>query len=162
MKLPGPDSDTGFGYAGEVVSWRMWHAAPVNNTYRLSDYLYDAESGASYPVGRKFGVTMRTNRWYSIEVRIELNTPGVPNGYASVHVDGRKVFENKTTRFRNNPLTMLRSFFVNIYHGGRNRCPKGPMHYRIAKLATSTSYIGVPQELLAPRPPERSDPSARK
>jgi len=147
MKLPGPASDTGFGQTGGLVSWRTWHAPPVANTYVLKDYLYDAESGSSYPTPRDFNVTMRTNRWYSIEVRAELNTIGLANGYGAVWVDGNKVYESSTILFRDDPLTKLRTFFVNVYHGGMT-APKGMMHYRIAKLAVSSSYIGVPTELL--------------
>jgi hypothetical protein len=36
---------------------------------------------------------------------------------------------------------------VNVYHGGMG-LPSQPFHYRIAKIAVSSSYIGVPSELL--------------
>ena len=41
----------------------------------------------------------------------------------------------------------MRSFQVNVYYGG-HEAPTALMHYRIAKLAVSSSYIGVPTELL--------------
>jgi hypothetical protein len=44
---------------------------------------------------------------------------------------------------------------MGFYHGGQLVFPVGPMHYRIAKLAASTSYIGVPLELLAIVTPAR-------
>jgi len=148
MKLPGPSSENGFGGdAGGLVSWRTWHGPPVNNAYAFKDYLYDSESGSSYPLPHDFGVTMQPKRWYSVEVRAQLNTVGLANGYGAVWVDGKKVYENAAKLFRTDPATKLRAFHVNVYHGGLT-APKGLMHYRIAKLAASSSYIGVPAELL--------------
>ena len=154
MKLPGISSETGFGERGGVMSWRLWHTPPQGDgTFRLNSYRYDYETGAGYPQLDKYqtNVDLKPGRWHVFEVAVTLNTVvnGVPqaDGYGAVWHDGTKVFETTTHKFRNDPLTKLRSFDVIVYHGGMT-APKGPMHYRIAKLAVSTSYIGVPSELL--------------
>jgi len=151
VKLPGPSAESGFqGDAGELVSWRTFHKIPVGNTFAFSDYRYDYTQSltGTYPSLPNFGVSLRTNRWYVIEVRCVLNTPGVPDGYGAIWVNGNKVFETTTHVFRTSSATKLRSFHFNFYHGGHN-APKALMHYRIAKLAMSSSYIGVPSELMS-------------
>ncbi len=151
MKMPGPGSDTGFGQPGGLISWRTLNWVPAANTYQFTDYLYDASTGSGFPTPHNFGVNLQTNRWYVVEQRVVLNTSGVANGYGAVWLNGNKVFESNTMLWRDDPLTELRSFFINVYHGGRY-APKGLMHYRIAKLAVSTSYIGVPSEFLTSPP----------
>jgi hypothetical protein len=92
--------------------------------------------------------TLRTNRWYSIEMRCAMNTIGQADGQIAIWTDGYKVFEDPAREIRTNPATFWRTARGLLYHGGQIVYPVGSMHYRIAKLAASTKYIGVPRELL--------------
>jgi hypothetical protein len=147
VKLPGLASTA----IGETLSWRMEHG-PIQpgrrGDYALLDYRYDAESGGGFGAIHSMNATLHAGRWYVIEQRAKLNTPGQSDGEAVVWLNGHEVYRSTTTRFRNVATTLLDEVHVNVYHGG-SRPPSRPIHYRIAKIAVSSSYIGVPGELLA-------------
>jgi hypothetical protein len=148
MKLPGLAGDA----SSELLSWRMEHGpvAPNNRgLYSLVDYLYDAESGPGFGVIQSIGGAMlRAGRWYVIEQRINLNAPGVSNGIGEVYLNGHLMFSSSTMRFRDQANTLVNHLHVNVYHGGLGM-PSHPIHYRIAKIGVSSSYIGVPTELMS-------------
>ncbi len=151
MKLPGLDNYplTVFPTSLPALSWRTKHSEPMDNTYLFQDYIFNAETTSytnNYPVGN-----LRTGQWYCIEQRIVLNTFTGPtpnhDGYGAMWMNGNKIFEASNFLWRDDPANKLCSLFLDVFHGGRNR-PLGIMHYRIAKLAASESYIGVPSELV--------------
>ena len=159
MKLPGPSSETGFGGnpvtdGADLISLRGLHKLPIGNTYPLSQYHYDYTQGqtGTYPDLPPYSVSLKTGRWYWIEQQATLNTfTGLtPNadGINKTWVNGNLVFSETNHIFRADPLSKLRVFHFNFYHGGHN-APSGLFHYRIAKLAMSSSYIGVPSELIS-------------
>lgn len=157
MKLPGLTNHT-----GELISWRMEHGRvdPRNRgSYSFVDYLYNAESGSGYGLVRSMGGTvLRAGRWYSIEQRMVLNTPGVGDGYGEIWLNGHSVWKSSTVRWRDQPATKITQLHVNVYHGGMG-LPSRPFHYRIAKIGLGSSYIGVPNELLAAAAPPVTTPN---
>ena len=143
MKLP--------GLAGDEVSWRMEHGpiAPGNRgLYAAVDYLYDAESGPGFGTIDSMGTTFRAGRWYTVEQYVKLNTPGQSDGVGRVWINGHLTWESTHVRFRNSAASRINQLHVNVYHGGLG-IPKAPIHYRIASIAVSHSYIGPPAVLVA-------------
>jgi hypothetical protein len=91
---------------------------------------------------------VRAGWWYCIEQAVRLNSgKGVRDGYGELWVNGHSVWSTNTAYYRDDGTTTLTSFFANLYHGGMGYS-KADIHYRIAKLAVSSQYIGVPRELL--------------
>jgi len=115
--------------------------------YALYDYLYDAESGPSFPEGHSINAMVRAGQWSCIEQAVRLNSgKGVHDGYGELWINGHPVWSTNTAYYRDDGTTTLTSFFANLYHGGMGY-PKADIHYRIAKLAVSSTYIGIPREL---------------
>ena len=152
MKLPGLENQTGFpNDQSEIVSWRMWHTAPSltnPDLFGWNDYFYNAET-TGFPTQYSRIPMLKANRWYCVEQRLELNTAGQANGYGAVWLNGHLAWEYTNARFRNLASTVMKTFFMNVYHGGTG-FPTGEMHYRVARLAVSTNYIGLPPELAPP------------
>jgi hypothetical protein len=131
--------------------------APNNRSvYSFVDYQYDAESGNGFGAIHNMGNAMlKAGQWYVIEQHIKLNTPGQSNGVGEVFLNGNLVWSSHNKRFRNAADTRIDMLHVNVYHGG-TKTPSHPIHYRIAKIAVSSSYIGVPKELTPPQPKWRA------
>jgi hypothetical protein len=155
VKLPG----LGNTPSDELISWRMEHGpvAPNNRgVYSFVDYQYDAESGNGFGAIHSMGGAMlKAGQWYVIEQRAKLNTPGSADGVGEIFLNGNLVWSSHTKRFRNSAATRLTNLHVNVYHGG-TKTPSHPIHYRIAKIAVSSSYIGIPKELAPAQPKWRA------
>lgn len=139
---------------------RMFMRFPQSNTFSTADHIESIEmmpppqwTGDGQPIITDLGIQggsnlhYKTNRWYWVEQGVVLNTPGMANGRLTYWINGNKLFERTNVTFRDRSDTLLRTFHVDVYHGGLDT-PKGLMHMRLAKLSASTSYIGVPTELL--------------
>ncbi len=168
VKLMAGASNEAVGPTQPLIVYRInhGHQSPNNRgVYALYDYLYDAESGPSFPEGHSINAMVRAGRWSCIEQAVRLNTgKGVHDGYGELWVNGHSVWSTNTAYYRDDNTTTLNNFFANLYHGGLGY-PKADIHYRIAKLAVSSTYIGVPQELLGvapPSPPSSGLPAWRK
>ena len=151
MKLPGLDADNDrFTLVGDQFARIFWHSIPLAGTYELQGYgnsIVNGVPGSGAPV-LGLNKNLKPDRWYCLEMRMVMNTPGVADGYLGMWVNGHLVKETTNEHYVNDPDSALTTFHAVIFHGGLIE-PKGLMHYRIAKLACSTSYIGVPQELIA-------------
>ena len=151
VKLMAGASNEAVGPTQPLIVYRINHGRQSPNNrgvYALYDYLYDAESGPSFPEGHSINAMVRAGRWYCIEQAVRLNSgKGVRDGYGELWVNGHSVWSTNTAYYRDDGTTTLTSFFANLYHGGMGY-PKADIHYRIAKLAVSSQYIGVPRELL--------------
>jgi hypothetical protein len=169
VKLPGLASTS----SKETLSLRMEHGKyQPDGTFPFVSYWYDAESGSGFGEVLPMGTSnLRVGRWYTIEQYIGLNsiTPAsgtvaaVANkdGQGKVWLDENLVWSTTAKRWRWFPETKIDQAHINIYHGGTTN-PKGPIHYRIARIALSTQPIGMPAELKSgpivvvtpPSPPE--------
>jgi len=156
VKMMAGASNEAVGPTQPLIVYRInhGHQSPNNRgVYALYDYLYDAESGASFPEGHSINSMVRAGQWSCIEQAVRLNSgKGVHDGYGELWINGHSVWSTNTAYYRDDGTTTLTNFFANLYHGGLG-FPSADIHYRIAKLAVSSSYIGVPQELLAVSPP---------
>lgn len=154
------------GLSGTEVSWRMEHGAiaPNNpNVYAALDYRYAADTGSGYGQINSFNSMFRAGRWYVIEQYAKNNTfnNGVANsdGQGKVWINGNLVWQSSTVKWNANPASVFNFLHVNVYHGGLG-FPSQNIHYRIAGIAVSTSYIGPPPELANYVPPATGSGSA--
>jgi len=156
VKLMAGASNEVVGPTQPLIVYRInhGHQSPNNRgVYALYDYLYDAESGPSFPEGHSINAMVRAGQWSCIEQAVRLNSgKGVHDGYGELWINGHSVWSTNTAYYRDDGTTTLTNFFANLYHGGLGY-PSADIHYRIAKLAVSSTYIGVPQELLGVSPP---------
>lgn len=145
--MPGPE--------GPELSWRLEHGRPdpANpGLYAALDYRYAADTGNGFgAIASLGGALLRTGRWYVFEQHTRCNTftGGVANadGVAEVWLNGHLVFASSKVKWNAKASSMIEKFFINLYHGGMG-FPKRNIHYRLAKLARSTTRIGIPRELL--------------
>jgi hypothetical protein len=132
------------------VHWVMEHG-PVDqanrNVYSFLDYRYDAQSGPGFGVIEPIGPMLQSGRWYVIEQRGKMNTIGQADGVLQVWLNGHLVWTFDHRMMRSSPAAQFDQFHAQVYHGGVG-IPSAPFHYRIAKIAVSSSYIGVPPELV--------------
>ena len=153
MKLPGLTNGYDARLTGQTedISLRMEHSPPAPNNNGLTallTYSYSASSpSGGYGVVSPIGPLLRLSRWYVIEQRAVMNTPAVADGEFTVWVNGNQVLRQTNVMYRNLAASTFNMVHVNVYHGG-TKAPKGIMHYRVARVAAATSYIGVPKELV--------------
>lgn len=153
MKLPGLTNgyDSNLPGQTEDISLRMEHSPPAPNNDGLTSlltYSYSASSpSGGYGVVAPVGPLLRVGRWYVIEQRAVMNTPSVADGEFTVWLNGNQVLHQTNVMYRNIAASTFNAVHVNVYHGG-TKAPKAVMHYRVARVAAATSYIGVPKELV--------------
>lgn len=74
--------------------------------------------------------TLEPERWYTIDQRLRVNTPGQHDGHIEARIDGKLAYLRTTMRFRDPPPYLLsnlgvqtelaiRGMWVCAYHGGR-------------------------------------------
>jgi hypothetical protein len=147
MKLPGLSNDD--SGQGQSVSSRTEHSPPGPNNgglYGFLTYDYSIASGGGFGVITNANALLRSGRWYSFEQHLVMNTPGVADGVYQLWVNGNLTLDRSNALFRSSSGVKPTILHLNVYHGGLN-ATKSPLHYRIAKVAVSTSYIGIPSEL---------------
>ena len=84
---------------------------------------------------------LETDRSYSIEQHVKLNTPGEKNGVLRAWVDGRLAFQKSDIRFRNVDKLKIEQVWMNVYHGGTRPSPYD-QHLYIDNVVIARSYIG--------------------
>ncbi|HSJ34605.1 MAG TPA: S-layer homology domain-containing protein [Acidimicrobiia bacterium] len=69
--------------------------------------------------------TLAHGRWYCVETRLALNTPGQPDGVLEGYVDGKRAFGATNLMFRRASESSLKikSLWFDIYHGGAAASP---------------------------------------
>ncbi len=150
VKLPGPEG-------GEGMSWRMLQGRPDRanpGLYAILDYRYSADSGGGFGVETPgyAGTLVKTGRWYVFEQHVRANTFNADgsarnDGVAEFWLNNHPINRSDAIRWFDAATGRFEKFFINLYHGGMG-LPTQDIHYRIAKLARSTTRIGVPRELL--------------
>jgi hypothetical protein len=119
----------------------------------LVDYSFTAQTLPGFPPSPETNyvhvprnIVLKAGRWYVVEHRSKMNTPGAKDGIRSIWINGHRVFHTEDYNFRgDDDAAKWNELNVNVYHGGMG-FPASPMHYRIAKIRASTRYIGVPRE----------------
>jgi hypothetical protein len=88
-------------------------------------YVYDLDSILlGYGRGERWTApAYAKGRWYTVDQYIRMNTPGVKDGGLSVYIDGERVFERNTYRFRSVPTLKVGSAWFDFYYGGSGVAP---------------------------------------
>jgi hypothetical protein len=84
---------------------------------------------------------LQKGRWYCIEQRVKLNTPGSADGVLEQWVNGVKVFSKTNLRWRNTTALKIQQVWFTWYHGGMQGS-NVTMNWRMADFVMATRYIG--------------------
>ncbi len=118
---------------------------PLGGLHPIGTYCYHADMKGSY--GSVWGWHtgyrgfLQSNRWYSVEQYLKLNTPGKRDGVLRAWVDGRLAFEKTDIRFRDVDTLKIEQVWMNVYHGGTRPSPYD-QHLFIDNVVIATQYIG--------------------
>lgn len=110
----------------------------------IGSYLYEANSNSKYgsilPWGHPLS-TIKPGRWYSIEQRLKLNTPGEADGILEVWIDGVKILSKANLMFRKTAELKIEKIWFNFYFGGVDK-PKYAFDIYIDNIVIASEYIG--------------------
>jgi len=112
----------------------------------LGTYAYHAKS-STYGEGLPWSDDnlaglVEVDRWYCIEQRLKLNTPGREDGILQVWVDGRLALSRNDLRLRDLPTIRIEEVWMNFYHGGTLPTPQA-MHAWIDGVVVARRRIGA-------------------
>lgn len=120
------------------------------NVFGLRTYFRDMHTGSGNPTASGYFAVLHAQRWYWIEEHLTINTPGEADGVAQIWVNGHLVLDEThewwTDREGGTDATWS-DYQVQVYHGGTKHWLGANAFYRYAKMAASTHYIGVPEEV---------------
>ncbi len=88
---------------------------------RISTYLYDQDPVVRYGVGdTSEDPFLKAGQWHHVVLRVKLNTPEQPDGYAQILIDGREAVRTKGVTFRGvgGEATRIQNFLFSTFHGG--------------------------------------------
>ncbi|MEW6983615.1 polysaccharide lyase [Colwelliaceae bacterium 6471] len=109
----------------------------------IGQYIYEVEHekyGKTIPWGDELSV-IKPGKWYAIEQRLKLNTPGLSDGILEAWVDGVKVFSESDVNLRSTLALKIEKIWFNFYFGGVDK-PKSDFDIYIDNIVIASSYIG--------------------
>jgi hypothetical protein len=126
---------------------------PVYPRVLGAQYVYHYQQTGQYGDHVPWGprALFEQNRWYTIEMQIKVNDPGVANGEMRWWVDGKLSREVTGYLFRG-PTTLsaitaaggeqaIRGLWLAFFHGGKY-APEHEMHAWVDNVVAARSYIG--------------------
>ncbi|MBC8873374.1 MAG: DNRLRE domain-containing protein [Planctomycetes bacterium] len=118
---------------------------PLGGLHPIGTYCYHADMQGWYGDGwgwqNDYRGFLESNRWYSIEQYLKMNTPGEKDGILRAWVDGRLAFEKTDIRFRHVDKLKIEQIWMNVYHGGTKPSPYD-QHLFIDNVVIAKKYIG--------------------
>jgi hypothetical protein len=121
---------------------------PFAGLIPIGSYLYHADMPSLYgnsiiwnQNSESLGLLQR-NRWYSLEQRIKMNTPGQKDGVLEAWIDGEKVYSNHSINFRTVEYLKIERAWLNIFHGGTATVKKD-IYAFVDNIVISPEYIGT-------------------
>src|SRR5918999_5322341 len=99
--------------------------------------------------------SLQRNRWYCLEQRVKMNTPGVRNGVLQGWIDGQLLLNRTDIRFRDSSTvggsTKIQEMWWNIYQGGEWTADRNmSIHFDNAVIARNR--VGCAGSAPAPAP----------
>ncbi len=122
---------------------------PAGNTFEehvpTGNYVYHADMGGSFGDNHLWqndhrGL-LRKNRWYCVEMYLQLNTPGLNDGVLRGWIDGRLAWEKTDWRWRDIGSLNIQEIWLNVYHGGTTASAQD-MHVYLDHVVIASQYIG--------------------
>lgn len=118
---------------------------PAHGKTALSSYVYHSQATAYGDgmgwIGSGFIGLIEPNRWYCLEQRVRLNTPGQDDGLLQAWIDGRPVLDRQGLRFRDVDAVRIEEVWMNFFHGGTRLAP-ADMHAYVDHVVIARRYIG--------------------
>jgi hypothetical protein len=128
-------------------------ANPVYPRVQGHQYVYHYRQADMYGTNVPWGALalFEQDRWYTVEMQIKVNTPGVADGEMRWWIDGRLSREVTGFQFRG-PTTigaitqqggeqLARGLWLAFFHGGKNP-PEHEMHAWVDNVVAARRYIG--------------------
>ena len=117
-----------------------------NGRVMLGTYAYHSKATATYGEGLQWitgGLAglIEPDRWYCIEQRVKLNTPGTADGVLQVWVDGQLALSRTDIRLRDREGIRIEEVWMNFFHGGTGPAPAA-MHAYVDNLVIAKRYVG--------------------
>jgi len=109
----------------------------------IGQYIYEVgkdKYGQILPWGNELS-TIQPGKWYSIEQRLKLNTPGESDGILEVWINGIKIFSKRDIKLRNLSKLKIEKIWFNFYFGGVAK-PKNDFNIYIDNIVIASHYIG--------------------
>jgi hypothetical protein len=129
-KLPGFEGTYNrCGWGGRKADGTCWSARMFSGstatTNNVGFYVYHTDMPTNFgdnwhwlQPGTSNHFEFQRNRWYCLEQRVKLNTPGANDGILQGWVDDVLVFTRTNIRFRDLATTRIEAMWWNIYQGG--------------------------------------------
>lgn len=118
---------------------------PLHGRTTVGNYSYHADMEGEY--GDHWGWTrnglgvLERNRWYCIEQRVKMNTPGQRNGIVQAWVDDMLALDKQDVNLRTQPGIRIERVWMNVYHGGTAPAARD-MHLYIDSVVVARRPIG--------------------
>ena len=154
-KLPGPAGTYGkAGWGGRRVNGTDGWSARMGfkkSSVRKGEtqvyfYTYHVDMVDQYGTNLMWDIhdrgSLQNDRWYCIETFVAMNTPRENNGTLRGWVDGELAMERTDLRFRDVPELKVEQFWMNLYYGGSDPCPR-TMDIFLDNVALSFKPIGT-------------------
>ena len=113
----------------------------------IGSYLYEIDTknryGQTIPWGNPASA-LQPGKWYCIEQRLKLNTPGKQDGVLQVWIDGQQAFLREDMHFRSTDKLKIEKVWFNFYFGGRDK-PQEAFNLFADNFVIASSYIGPVQ-----------------
>jgi hypothetical protein len=153
-KLPGPTGfygDSCFGGRRSTPDRPCWSARMMflphhEGKTRLGYYVYHLDQNSG--VGNRWGwdwnkAALDNGKWYCVEGRVKLNTPGSADGLLEGWVGGTHVFRMGGVRFRRagEGHIGVREFYFSLYYGGQVTSPRDN-RVQFDSFAMGSSRVG--------------------
>jgi hypothetical protein len=118
---------------------------PAQGKVVLGNYVYHSKSskfgqGMVWPGASAAGL-LTPGRWYCIEQRLRMNTPGKHDGLFEAWVDGAPVFSRKDLKWRDATDIHIEELWMNVFHGGPTAAPSD-MNALMDGVVLARRYIG--------------------
>lgn len=120
-------------------------ANPLHGRTTVGTYAYHAdmeeEYGDLWSWTRGGAGILERERWYCLEQRVKLNTPGEHDGIVQAWVDGAVALDKREVRLRVAPTLRVERVWMNVYHGGTAPADRD-MHLYLANVVVARTPIG--------------------
>ncbi|WP_286264237.1 polysaccharide lyase [Thalassotalea atypica] len=117
--------------------------SPWDQHMPIGQYIYEVgknKYGQTISYGHPLS-TIKPGKWYSVEQRLKLNTPGKKDGILEAWIDGKKVFSRTNVHLRDVPDLKIEKIWFNFYFGGVDK-PKQDFTMFIDNIVIASQYIG--------------------
>ena len=108
------------GWSGRLMWLTQESDYPVDGS--VINYMYLPTNGGAYGNHYKWNVggqrAFTTGKWYALEIRYKMNTPGKSNGILQGWINGELVMDKRSVIYRTVQSLKINYLIFNTFHGG--------------------------------------------